>query len=85
MRHRTKVIQQTQLFELIRSTNPKTKRVHYTIRVSNKYSSKVPSSEIRAHFDPDGCRGSKWGYTWKFRTREEAEKLITMAILKFGS
>jgi hypothetical protein len=84
MRHRTKTVLEGIWFKLGRSTNPKTKRVHYTIRITSKYSLKVPSSEIRAHFDPDRCRGSKWGSTWKYRTRDEAEKLITMAILKFG-
>jgi hypothetical protein len=38
----------------------------------------------RDHFDPGGNRGMKTGLSWKFTNREQAEQLITLALLKWG-
>lgn len=89
MRHRTKVIQQGTWYELVKSTNPKTGRHHYEVRVdvykvSNGEGLGTLHTRIREHFDPARSRGSKWATKWKYRNREEAEKLITLALLKFG-
>ena len=98
MRHRTKTVQKANWVELIKSTNPKTGRVHYIVQVdpygvsvaSRKQSILGPYNgsiidEVRSHFDPHHTRGGKYGTKWKFRNRAEAEKLIIMALLKFGA
>jgi hypothetical protein len=39
---------------------------------------------LRSHFDPAGNRGMKGALTWKYTNREQAEQLITMALLRWG-
>ena len=38
----------------------------------------------RDHFDPAGNRGMKSGLSWKFTNKDQAEQLITLALLKWG-
>lgn len=97
MRHRNKVLRQGPWYQLIKNTNPKTGRHHYIISV-NLYtisgSTKngqirdlelVPNLDlVREHFDPQLSRGGRWATKWKYRNRADAEKLLTMALLKFG-
>jgi len=40
--------------------------------------------EWREHFDPARNRGSRKDLSWKFTNKEQAEQLITMALLKWG-
>lgn len=88
MRHRTQTLIEASWVMLQSSTNPKTGRKHYTIRLlrlpvtGQPYS---PISEIRELFDPGRNRGSAIGTTWKYQRRSTAEQLITMAILTWGS
>lgn len=94
MRHRIKVIQQGSWYELVKSINPATGRHYYEIRVNGRnFFKKISANtydlnildQVREHFDPHHTRGGRWSTKWKFRNREEAEKLITMALLKFGA
>ena len=95
MRHRTATTKYGNWVKLVKKTNPKTGRKHYSVIV-NLYdyvggwmiAGSLDPSDIRKawrdHFDPIGNRGSKTGLSWKFSNRTEAEQLITMALLKWG-
>lgn len=87
MRHRTNTLLQGTWFKLGKLTNPKTQRVCYYIQIDpyKLHTRAVGTlSDIREHFDPSGNRGSKYGTKWKYRDKETASQLLTMAILKFG-
>ena len=86
MRHRKRRVLEGSWFNLNSVTSPTTGRKHYEISVNSwKLSGKTNYSldDIRLHFDPHSNRGAMFGTKWKFRSREQAEQLITMAILKF--
>jgi len=91
MRARTKTVLDSDWVTLVKYTNPKTKRVHYAVKVEvrNVFSSAVLRAalqdDIRNHFDPNGCRGGQYSMSWKFRNKHEAEQLILTAILKWGA
>lgn len=84
MRHRNKVLREGTWYQLIKSTNPKTGRHHYIISVNIYTAMCNDLNQLRKHFDPQVSRGGKWGTRWKYRSRLEAEKLLTLALLKFG-
>ncbi len=95
MRHRTKTSTYSTWLKLVKRTNPKTGRNHYSVIVDpyiyhGGYTSLNNSQmaewrqSLRDHFDPAGNRGMKGALTWKFRNREEAEQLITIALLRWG-
>lgn len=97
MRHKNQTKICSNWVKLVKKTNPKTGRFHYTVTVEphkyfthegrilaniDSYTDYV--NAWHKHFDPMGCRGSKFSHNWKFRSRAEAEQLITMALLKWG-
>ena len=86
MRHRRRRIIEGPWFNLNSVTNPKTGRKHYEISI-NAYKWHVPGAyeDVRRHFDPAGNRGKKFGTKWKYSNLREAERLITLALLKWGS
>lgn len=87
MRHKTKTIIECTWLRMVSSTNIATGRKHYVIKVLSAPRTGLPYSpvtEIRALFDPGKNRGSANGLSWKFRNRDEAEKLVTMALLTWG-
>lgn len=98
MRHKTKVLVQGTWFTLGKLTNPKTQRVSYFVQVdpytmgwykqvSNRFSREeftIGMDKVRDHFDPVHNRGGRWATKWKYRDRNIAEQLLTIAILKFG-
>ena len=94
MRHRSRTQLYGQWLKLVKKTNPKTGRKHYSV-IASPYHYVMPGliakgdldnlqHDLRAHFDPAGNRGQKAGYSWKFSNKQEAEQLITMALLKWG-
>ena len=94
MRHRTKTNSYAWL-KLVKKTNPKTGRRHYSVIAdAYAYYGSYPGivrdalmdrqQAWRDHFDPGGNRGMKTGLSWKFTNREQAEQLITLALLKWG-
>ena len=91
MRHRKQHIVETAWVNLNSVTHPKTGRKHYEISVNgyrlslSKGWGGTAMAEMRKHFDPAGNRGAKLGTKWKYRNREQAEQLITMALLKWGA
>ena len=86
MRHRKRRVLEGRWLNLNSVTSPTTGRKHYEIS-ANFYRFPAEMSpefaNIRLHFDPHGNRGAKLGTKWKFRSREQAEQLITMALLKW--
>ena len=89
MRHRKKRVIETSWVNLTSVTNPKTGRKHYEIsanfyRLAKRDSWTQELTGIRKHFDPAGNRGSKHSTKWKYRDRETAEKLLTLALMKWG-
>lgn len=95
MRHRSKTQLYGQWLKLVKKTNPKTGRRHYTViadtyhyvddhgRISGANLTQI-RDELRAHFDPAGNRGIRGSLSWKFSNKEDAEKLIMLALLKWG-
>ena len=88
MRHRKKRVLEFRWIRLNSVTSPTTGRKHYEVSVNAiEINRKVWSGEltdIRRHFDPAGNRGAKFGTKWKYSNKKEAEKLVVMALLKFG-
>ena len=99
MRHRTQTKTYGHWLKLVKKTNPKTGRRHYSVIADPYYYVNPPPhwgtniadldlfnfrNGLRTHFDPAGNRGMKGALSWKFSNREEAEQLITMALLKWG-
>jgi len=86
MRHRTKTLVEGKYHSLVRSVHPKTKRASFTLRFSPSLSgmSQADQTELRDHFDPGRNRGSATGWTWRYKSRAEAEQLLAIAILKWG-
>ena len=91
MRHRKRCILEGSWFDFNSITNPKTGRKHYEIRVNCYMISSregwIPADilKVKAHFDPAGNRGSRQGTKWKYSNKRDAEQLITLALLKWGS
>jgi hypothetical protein len=87
MRHKTKTIIGSKWLKLLSSANTTTGRKHYIVKMVGSPRASVGTSivaEMRTLFDPGKNRGSANGYSWKFRSRDEAEKLVTMALLTWG-
>ena len=94
MRHRSSTTSYGWI-KLVKKTNPKTGRRHYSVIAdAYAYYGSYPGihtdalmnshQDWRDHFDPGGNRGMKTGLSWKFTNREQAEQLITLALLKWG-
>lgn len=95
MRHRTKTETYGSWLKLVKKTNPKTGRRHYSVIADTYHYVGVVGGitneglkslhyDWREHFDPAGNRGMKTGLSWKFSNKQEAEQLITLALLKWG-
>lgn len=94
MRHRKQTNLYSSWLKIVKQTNPKTGRFHYSIVADLfQYTGKklLMDRELNhlrdawhRHFDPAGCRGSRNSHSWKFRNKAEAEQLVTMALLKWG-
>ena len=95
MRHRSNTTSYGWV-KLVKKTNPKTGRKHYSVIIDpyallGAYPGltgpelKDVRSNIRQHFDPGSNRGMKTGLSFKFTNREQAEQLITLALLKWGA
>ena len=97
MRARTKVVKIGTWWKLTRMTSPTTGRVHYIVQIDPYLVSRVNQSsttlgpydgqvidQVRLHFDPHTSRGGRWATKWKFGDRKTAERLITMALLKWS-
>ena len=95
MRHRTKTETYGRWIKLVKKTNPKTGRKHYSV-IADTYLyfggypkiNREPFEQFidswREHFDPGGNRSARGALSWKFSNRAEAEQLITLALLKWG-
>lgn len=95
MRHRTTTKTYGPWLKLVKKTNPKTGRKHYSViaspydyvgwaKASNNRDIFMLYEEWREHFDPARNRGSRKDLSWKFTNKDQAEQLITMALLKWG-
>ena len=96
MRHRTTTKTYGPWLKLVKKTNPKTGRRHYSViadayQYSGWISGQVTRERLtdlheawRDHFDPNRNRGMKLALSWKFSNKTEAEQLITVALLKWG-
>ena len=95
MRHRTRTEAYGTWLKLVKKTNPKTGRKHYSVIAdSYVYFNGYVSIDrdftgwrqsVREHFDPAGNRGMKGALSWKFSNKEQAEQLITLALMKWGN
>ena len=89
MRHRSSTTVYGQWIKLVKKTNPKTGRKHYSVILDRYAYGGGGQYELhqswREHFDPAGNRGMKTALSFKFVNREQAEQLITLALLKWGT
>ena len=78
-------------FTLFQVKNRFTGRVHYKIKTDSwswnngRDPAKATIEEVRKHFNPGGSGASRFAYSWKFSNRADAEKLLMLAILKWGA
>lgn len=86
MRQRSKTLMIGKSYKLHRSKNKKTSGIKFVITLTDDYwrSDSYPRlhHELRRHLDPFHNRSIGSDLVWKFNTREEAEHLISLAILK---
>lgn len=95
MRHRTQTKLYSRWLKLVKKTNPKTGRFHYSVTINayeyfTRQSHGIDPSRCAEyisawtqHFDPTGCRGARHSLSWKFRNKHDAEQLVTIALLKW--
>jgi uncharacterized protein YerC len=80
MAHKNKVLSVTGRWKLVKSVNERG-GVKYLIVHTGWSTARL--SDIDQLFNPGGNRKvAAMSYTWKFNTRDEAEKLMTIAVLK---
>jgi hypothetical protein len=73
----------TKLYSLTKVDNPKTGRRHYVISIPADYHPMLAdATKLHKHFDPTKCRTLGGRGRWKFKTKEEAKELLSLAILK---
>ena len=94
MRHRTRTEAYGTWLKIVKKTNPKTGRRHYSVIAdpfvyfdgySLNFDYPTWQNAVRDHFDPARNRGMKSGLSWKFSNKEQAEHLIAIALLKWGN
>ena len=81
MRARTNTIKDSSLYTIQKSKNRKTGKIKYILRL--KWSEKASENFylIRKHFaEPTQQWNVDWA--WRFHTKEEAEQMLSVAILK---
>lgn len=86
------VIKNHSWLRLIKHTSDKG-RIHYSVEVRAYQHPGINNMERYAelreawnnHFDPHRTRGGRFNLKWKFRSREVAEKLILLALIKWGN
>lgn len=89
MRAKSKTIVKTSWLTLTRYKSLTTNRTSYTIKAflwslpGFKAGNVEMTLQIANHFNPNKNRGA--GLAWKFKNRQEAEHLISMAIMKWGA
>lgn len=92
MRHRTKTKLYGKWLKLVTRVDPRTGRKAYVViaehwRYANLTSSMISDGvvqQIHEHFKPNRPFNFSSDNSWKYRTKKEAEQLITMALVKWG-
>lgn len=81
---KTKLLISQGFFRLYQVSTEKN-RMRYLISVDqlDPRISNLRSSEIADLLDPHNNRGSRWGWTWRYRSRTQAEQLLTLAVLRW--
>lgn len=80
MAHKNKVLSVSGRWKLVQSVNERGGKKYLIVLYGFP---RYNLSEMIKLFDPVGNRKVSGGlYTWKFNTRDEAEKLMTIAVLK---
>ena len=69
-------------YTLAKSKNKKTGKIKFVIRLNNIWRIDIRRQELYDHFDPFRNRRIGRDMVWKFNTQEEAEHLLSLAILK---
>ena len=85
------VVKDHSWLRLVKHTSDKG-RIHYSVEVraykhpgvNNMDHYAELRQEWHRHFDPHNNRGSKYSLKWKYRSREVAEQLILLALMKWG-
>lgn len=83
---KNKVLFDNRRFVLTRHSKPRKKGHYYTIRVDYWTWRSRDDRElgaVRDHFDPNHNRGSEGGVTWKYKSKQLAEQLILLALIKW--
>ena len=85
--NRIQTLHESENFELRRVKRRKSDKVYYEIRLtmSNRLINDEAFVEgVRDVVDPLRNRSGRFGIHWKFRVREEAEKMLTALLLKWA-
>ena len=85
--NRIQTLHESENFELRRVKRRKSDKVYYEIRLtmSNRLINDEAFVEgVRDIVDPLRNRSGRFGIHWKFRVREEAEKMLTALLLRWA-
>ena len=79
--NRSQVLHKSEHFELRRVKRRKSDKVYYEIKVM-AYATHEWFEGVRDIVDPLRNKSGRFGSHWKFRSLEEAEKLMTALLLR---
>jgi hypothetical protein len=80
--HQTKILAEAGCFMLVQ--RKKDTRRWYEIKCNAWTLESETEHEIRDFFDPTRNKSGKWGSTWKYRSRREAEQMFLTATLRWA-
>lgn len=83
MSHQDKILSQVGVFTLVQ--RKKADRKWYEVRCNAWTLESEEEHEIRNFFDPTRHKSGKWGTSWKYRNRKDAEQMFLTATLKWVS
>lgn len=71
-------------YSLTKVDHPKTGRRYYVINITSAWTWPAIGvvKKLHEHFDPTKTRTMSGMAMWKFKTKEEAKELLSLAILK---
>ena len=81
--NRTEVLYHDENFRFSKIRRRKTGKIYYEIRLMT-WMAQDFDEQVRDMIDPTRSKGGRLGYHWKYRTREEAEKMLSMLLLRWS-
>jgi uncharacterized protein (DUF3084 family) len=80
--HQNKILAETNYFRLVQ--RKRNDRKWYEVKVISWSMNFKTEREIRDFFDPLRNKAGKWGTTWKYSNRKDAEQMFLTATLRWA-